>query len=98
VGVQVIIGPEILAQLAQQKLRDLLGRLDALLRERGALVDDLTAHDLVDPGRVDLEAAQLVGDVDRVAADAEVGRRALEHGDVLAVGRHGRQHRGSRGA
>ena len=41
---------------------------------------------------------QLVGDLDRVAAGAEIGRRALQHGDVRALVRHRRHQRRRRRA
>ena len=74
--------------------------MNAALREDGLFVEDLAAHDLVDPGLVDLQLAQLVGDLDGVAAGAEVRRRALQHRDVRAVGgdRRDQRRRGRAGA
>src|SRR5215813_3656906 len=93
----IVVGPDEAPDGPEQLLLDgvRLGR--APLREVGLLVEDLAAYDLVYPRRVDLQAAQLVGDLDGVAADAEVGGRALQHRDVGAVRGHGRNDRGRGG-
>ena len=49
------------------------------------LEQDLSAHDLVDPFFLDLQPPQLLGDFDGIAAGAEIGRRALQHGDMRAL-------------
>jgi hypothetical protein len=67
-------------------------------RVKMAVVQYLPAHDLVDPGLVDLQFTQFVGDLDRVAAGAEEGRRALKHRDVVALRRDRRDQRRRRGA
>ena len=76
----------ILAEIGFDRRQQLLlgrFRLVERLRREGVLVEqDLAADDLVDPCLVDLQLAQLLGDLDRVAAGAEIGRRALQHRDV----------------
>ncbi len=52
--------------------------------------------DFVDPGFIDVQLAKRLGDLDRVAAGAEIGRRALQHGDMRAILRH-RRDQGRRG-
>ena len=42
--------------------------------EQVLVVQDLPADDFVDPRLVDRQRPQLVGDLDRVAAGAEIGR------------------------
>ncbi len=83
---------------ARQQL--LLRRLGVLERHAGEQLphlQPLAAHDLVDPLLRDLERAQLVGHVVDVAPRHEVGRRALQHGDVGGlVGDRGDQRRGGR--
>ena len=60
-------------------------------------MDDLAAHDLVDPRLVDLQLPQRVGQLVGVAARGEVGGRALQHRHVArvvrAVAGHGRDER-----
>src|SRR5215472_11649598 len=56
--------------------------------EHGLLVKDLFAYNLVDPRRVDVELAQLVGERDRIAPGPEKSRRALQHRDMAALGRN----------
>jgi hypothetical protein len=53
--------------------------------EVGAEIGTHAWHDLVDPRFVDLELAQLVGEVVGVARRDEIGRRALQHDDVRTV-------------
>ena len=57
----------------------------------------LAAHDFVGPRLGDLQPAQLVRQVVAVRPGIEIRRRALQHGDVCAVVRHGRHHGGRRG-
>ncbi|MEY9462289.1 hypothetical protein ABH973_002702 [Bradyrhizobium ottawaense] len=47
----------------------------------------------MDPGLVDLKPAQLLGDLDGVAAEAKIGRRTLQHGDMRATVRDVRHQR-----
>jgi hypothetical protein len=50
-------------------------------------VQDLAAYDFVDPGIVDLQFAEGLGEVIHIAGGHVVGGRALQHGDVSAVSR-----------
>ena len=89
----IVVRAEHGADLADQLLLDLLGLGDAAAREGVLLVDDLTPHDLVDPFLVDLQPPQLLDDFDGIAAEAEEGRRALQHGDMRAFVRDVRDQR-----
>ena len=64
--------------------------------------DDVAAADphrgAIGPGLVDLELAQLVGQVVGVAARDEIGRRALQHGDMAHLVGDGRDQGRGRGA
>ena len=64
--------------------------LEATAGELGHVEVDLAAHNLVDPGLVDLELTQGVGELVGVAGRDEIGRRALQQRQVLGVRRHGR--------
>ena len=68
VRVHVVVGTEVRAHAAQQLLRHDLGLLERAAREHRLIVQDLAAHDLVDPAFVDLQLAQRVGEVVGVAA------------------------------
>ena len=98
VGVHVVVGAEMGAHAAQQFLLHDFRLFERAAREHGLVVQDLAAHDLVDPGFVDLELAQRIGEVVGVAGGAEIGRRALQQGDVAALARDRRHQRGGRGA
>ena len=97
VRIHVVIGAEDRADRTEQFLLHCLGLAERALREYRLLIGDLAPDDLVDPRFVDLQSAQLLGDLDGVAAGAEKRRRALQHGDVGALIRDGRnQRRGGR--
>src|SRR2546423_1402432 len=72
--VDLVIGTEITAYAGQQLALHLVRFGEGTLRKHGLIVQDLAAHDLVDPGLVDLQLAQFVGKLDRVAAGAVPGR------------------------
>ena len=83
--------------VGHQLLLDQLGLAVGARGKCALLEQHLAAHDLVDPGLGNLELAQHVGELVDVARGAEVGRRSLQHRDVLAVVGHGRdQRRGGR--
>jgi hypothetical protein len=86
------------AHHVQQVLLHRLGTLDRGLGEGVLVVQGLAAHDLVDPVLADLQRAQGVGEVVGVAAGDEIGRRALQHGDMRAVAGEGRGQGRGRGA
>ena len=65
----VVVRTEHRADLADQLLLHLLRLVKAELGERILLEQDLAADDLVDPFLVDLQPAQLLGDLDGVAAE-----------------------------
>jgi hypothetical protein len=71
----------------QQFLLDDLRLGERATGEYGLLVQNLPAHDLVDPCLVDVELTQFVGNRDRIAAGPEKGRRTLQHRDVAALAR-----------
>ena len=93
VGRDVVVLAEIGFDRRQQIL---LGRFRLLkgLAGEGVLVEqDFSPRDFVDPLFVDLQFPQLLGDLDRVAPGAEIGRRALQHGDMRAIVGHRRDQR-----
>ncbi|MCU0888139.1 MAG: hypothetical protein MUC64_09015 [Rubritepida sp.] len=94
----VVVGADDAPHLAQQLGRHLVGLGHAALRQPRLLEEDLAAHDLMHPGLVHRELAQLVGDVDAVAPDAEPGGRALQHGHMRGPPGHGGHHRRRRRA
>ena len=75
------------ANPGEQLLLDGLRLGERSAGEHGLLVQDLPAHDLVDPCLVDVERAQFVGDRDRIAAGPEKSRRSLQHRYMAALGR-----------
>ena len=81
----VISGPTQRGDARQEFLLHGLWVTEGALREHLPELQALAADDLVDPLLLDLERAQLVGEVVDVAAGDEVGRRALQHGDVAGV-------------
>jgi len=97
VGLEVVVlaqdGLDPFEQLGLEGLR----LLERHPRDVGLVVEDLAADDLVDPGLVDLELPQRVGQLVGVAAGHEVGGGPLEHRDVLHLGGHGRDERCRRG-
>ena len=93
VGRDVVVLAEIGFDGRQQIL---LGRFRLLkgLAGEGVLVEqDFSPRDFVDPVFVDLQLPQFLGDLDRVAPGAEIGRRALQHGDMRAIVGHRRDQR-----
>ena len=76
---------ERIAHQPEQLAPDLLRLVEAAAVEHFLLVEDLPPYDLVDPGLVDLEPAQFVGDLDRVAPGPVEDRRPLQHRDMRAV-------------
>ena len=70
-GFDVVVRSEIAANRGQQFLLDGLGFGKRAAGKDRLVVQDLLAHDLVDPGFVDVEFAQLVGDLDRIAAGSK---------------------------
>ena len=87
------VGQHAREQFLAQRLRVLERHADDLAR----VAQDLAAHDLVGPCVGDLEAAQQVGELERVAADAEIGGRALQHRDLRAALGDRRDQRGRGG-
>ena len=85
VGRDVVIGAEIGFDRGQQILLGGFRLLEGLAGEGVLIEQDLAARDFMDPGLVDLQLAQGFGDLDRVAAGAEIGRRALQHGDMRDI-------------
>ena len=83
-GRDVVVRAEIGLDRRQQILLGGFRLLERLAGERVLIEQDLAPGDLVDPGLVDLKLAQRFGDLDRVAAGAEIGRRALQHRDMRA--------------
>ena len=81
----VEVGAEIGDHAGHQVLLRAFGIVEGFAREGILFVQNLAADDFVNPAFVDLQPAQFVGDLDGVAADAEIGRRALQHGDVGAI-------------
>ena len=90
VGRDVVVGSEIGLHRGQQILLGGLGLFEGLAGKRILIEQDLAARDLVDPGLVDLQLAQRFGDLDRIASGPEIGRRALQHGDMGAIPGHRR--------
>ena len=78
------------ADAGQQFGSNLVGLLEGAAGEDRLVVQNLAAHDLVDPLLVDLELAQGLGQLDGVAAGNEIGRRALEHRHVAGLVGHRR--------
>ena len=70
VRVHVVVRTEVGAHAAQQLLRHDLGLLERPAREHRLIVQDLAAHDLVDPVFVDLQLAQRIGEIVGVAGQA----------------------------
>ncbi len=94
-GMKFRLELEVLARvLADQRLQ-LLEHLvrfgEAALRHGVLVMHDLGAHDPVDGRLVDTDLAQAIGQLIPVGTAEEVGRRALQHGDLgrlLAEGWH----------
>ncbi len=78
-GGDVVVLAEIGLDRGKQFLLRHFGLLEGLAGEGLLVEQDLAPRDLVDPFLVDLELAQGLGDLDRVAAGSEIGRRALQH-------------------
>ena len=94
VGGDVVIGSEISLDRRQQILLGRLRLFEGLAGKGILIVQDLPARDFMDPGFVDLKRAQGLGDLDGIAAGPEIGRRALQHGDMGAfAGDRGDQRR-----
>src|SRR6202035_2604979 len=80
----VVVGAEDCRDRAEQLLLHLLRLAEAAPGESVLLGQDLAPDDLVDPLLLDLQLPQLLCELDGVAADAEISRRALQHRDMLA--------------
>ena len=66
--VPMAVVAEEVAHTPEQLLADLLGFLERAPGELGLVLEDAATNDLVDPLLVDVELAQLVGEVDGVPA------------------------------
>ena len=98
VRVDVVVGTQVGPHAGQQFLLEHLGFGERASGDGGLVVQDLAAHDLVDPGLVDLQFAQHVGHDVGIAPGHEERWRALQQRDVLAVAGNGRHQRGGGGA
>src|SRR5258708_3749347 len=78
VGCVAVVLAEIGFDRRQQILLRSLGLLKGLAGEGALIEQDFAPRDFVDPFLVDLQLAQLLGDLDGVAAGAEIGRRTLQ--------------------
>ena len=81
------------ANTGDEFLLDGIGVLECPAREGSLIVQDLAAYDFVDPCFVDLQLAQRLGELIRIAGGHEIGGRALQHRDVVAVSRDRRDER-----
>ena len=93
VGRDVVVLAEIGLDRRQQILLRRFRLRKGLAGEGVLFEQDLAPGDFVDPLLVDLQLAQFLGDLDRVAAGAEIGRRALQHGDMRGILGHRRDQR-----
>ena len=89
-------------QVANRRDEFLLHRLRLFERAagEGVLIVQLATDDFVDPDLVDRQLAQHVGEVVGIAGRPEIGRGALQHRDVAALGcdRRDQCRRGGTGA
>ena len=74
VRIHVVVRTEVRAHAAQQLLLHDFRLLERTTRENRLIVQDLAAHDFVDPAFVDLQLAQRVGEIVGVAGGPEIGR------------------------
>jgi len=80
-----------------QQFLQLVGRCLRALQQIGAVAHHLAAHDFMDPGVIDIQLAQFVRQAVGIATSREVGRRALQHGDMRAAISQRRDQGGGRG-
>ena len=78
----VVVGAEMRANAGDELLLRDLRLLERPAGERVLVMQDLAAHDFVDPRLVDLQFPQQLGELVGIAGGSEIGRRTLQHRDV----------------
>ena len=84
-ALHIVLWAENGANAVEQFLLHLLRFFERTPRECGLVVQYLSPHNLVNPLFVYIQFTQCLGEFDLVAAGYEIGRRALQDGDVLAI-------------